>query len=138
VPEPQRAKARWWWVEGGLGRTAPCAALPAQNPAGGFPAPGSPEVSPEDPSRSDRGMDGARYRREHKPGAGLQHIPAQLRLLPSVTKRPPPLEPYLMPNPLELRLAVGPAEVLVEAPEHQRQVLLLIEPCVIKARAATP
>ena len=40
-----------------------------------------------------------------------------------------------MPDPLELRLTVSQAEVLVEAPEHHRQVLLLIEALRMKMDA---
>ena len=93
---------------------ASCPRLPKQNPACGFPAPGSPDDIGESKHYLDCGVQ-VLSKRQLEPRAILQTRPVRPTSLSATIQGVYPLALYLLPHPVELGLAVMQAKVLIEA-----------------------
>ena len=89
--------------------------------------PGSPDDIHDRQHRLDRGGQ-VLSERQFEPRLVLQPSPVRPASLTATIEGMYPLTLYLLPHPVEFALAVVQPEVLIEAPQHPCQMLLLLPP----------
>src|ERR1700739_2437564 len=102
----------------------PCTRPPTQNPACRFPAPGSPGRTHSQASLDSR-MSSLRIR-QLEPRTPLEVTPKQPVPLAASAQYPDPLQLNLVPYRIESPFAVVQSKVLIETPQHRRQLPLLV------------